>query len=79
MITLEAPKPVNALPRNCRRKVFSEYYDSEFGKPHPMIRMRGKYLADLGFNVGDAIDVRLDFGRITISKARPLNGREVTR
>jgi len=70
MITLDTRKPVTPLPKCRLRKVYSSYYDSEFGKPHPMIRMRGKYLASLGFRVGDTIEVQLDFGRITISKAR---------
>ena len=72
MITLDTRKPLASLPKCRLRKVYSAYYDHELGKPHPMIRMRGKYLACLGFQVGDLIEVELNFGRITITKAQSL-------
>lgn len=68
MITLESPKSVNRLAKRRLRRVFSEYYGADFDNAHPMIRIRGKHLATLGFHVGDTIEVQLEFGRIIISK-----------
>lgn len=68
MIPLDSNKPSTPIQKSALRKVYAFHYDHETGKPHPMIRIRGKYLASLGFAVGDTIQVQLDFGRITISK-----------
>jgi hypothetical protein len=51
------------------QKVYYSYYDFESGLPHPLIRLKGKYLESYGFKVGDRIEVQLDVGRITIHKA----------
>ena len=56
------------------RKVYYAYYDYEYGPPHPVIRLGGKYLERFDFKVGDSIDVRLDFGRIVITKVRDPSG-----
>jgi hypothetical protein len=70
MITLDAQKlPENGCKRS-RRKVYYAYYDREWGSPHPVIRLGGKYLQVFGFNIGDAIEVHLDHGRITIVKVQ---------
>ena len=67
MITLDT----QALP-TCRRvrphKVYYGYYDYEFGHPHPVIRLGGKYLEAYGFQIGDRIHVVLDFNQITITR-----------
>lgn len=34
----------------------------------PLIRLKGQYLKDLGFNIGDTVDVCLEAGRIVITK-----------
>ena len=39
-------------------------------KAHPVIRMGGIYLSHLGFQVGDAIEVSTEQGRITITKVK---------
>ncbi len=68
MITLDA-KAVEVRCQDLRlRKVYYAYYDSEFGTPHSMIRLQGKYLERLGFFVGDTIELHLEFGKITITK-----------
>jgi hypothetical protein len=58
------------LKRNM--KVYYEHYDNSF-IPHPLIRLRGKYLQKFGFNVGDTIAVDVDVGQITIRKIRQEN------
>jgi hypothetical protein len=74
MILLDAQN----LPRSPkglrRRKVYYAFYDYEHSPPHPMIRLTGKYLEAFDFKIGDAIDVRLDFGRIVITKVRDPSG-----
>ena len=67
MITLDvaAMKSPRRVPR--LRKVYYGHYDHEINRPHPIIRLRGKYLEAYGFVVGAPIDVRLENGVITIS------------
>ncbi|MBS1594114.1 MAG: SymE family type I addiction module toxin [Bacteroidetes bacterium] len=35
---------------------------------HPFLRLRGHYLAEAGFNVGDFVELKLEEGKITIQK-----------
>ena len=65
MITLDLAEimPARKVPR--LRKVHFAHYDSEVGRPHPLIRLRGKYLEAYGFMVGSPIDVRFENGVIT--------------
>ncbi|MCI0706098.1 MAG: type I toxin-antitoxin system SymE family toxin [Ignavibacteriae bacterium] len=76
MITLD----VDALEKNGKykrlRKVYYGHYDREFGPPHPMIRLRGRYLETYGFKVGDRINVRLDEGCIIITKVSELTAND---
>ena len=58
---LKAPRKVPRL-----RKVHYGHYDSEFGRPHPVIRLGGKYLEEYGFMIGAPIDVNVEAGVITI-------------
>ena len=58
---LKAPRKVPRL-----RKIHYGHYDSEFGRPHPVIRLGGKYLEAYGFTIGAPIDVRFEAGVITI-------------
>ena len=68
MLDVEA---LSAIPRKVHRlKVHYANYDFERLPPHPVIRFGGKYLAELGFNIGDRIDVRLDNGSITITNVQ---------
>ncbi len=66
------------------RKVYYGHYDSEFGSPHPVIRLGGKYLEALGFHIGDAIEVHLQHGCITIRRVfhpeeqKPTQGQQST-
>jgi antitoxin component of MazEF toxin-antitoxin module len=49
--------------------VFYGFYDNRWTENrHPVIRLRGKYLRAYGFDVGDAIEVSVDTGQITIRK-----------
>lgn len=41
-------------------------YDSEFRKPYPYIRLRGKWLQNAGFLIGAEIIATIELGRITI-------------
>lgn len=38
------------------------------GKNHPMIRLQGKWLEELGFKIGDRVEVTLSENRIVITK-----------
>ena len=63
---ITAKKPSRRVQR--LRKVYYGYYDNEFGGPHPVIRLGGKYLEAYGFNVGDTIEVQYEVGRIAITR-----------
>ncbi len=69
MITLDKTRVAPNGKMRRLRKVYYAFYDRDYGPPHPVIRLGGKYLQKFGFNVGDTIEVNLDMGRITISKA----------
>ncbi|MCI0562702.1 MAG: type I toxin-antitoxin system SymE family toxin [Nitrososphaera sp.] len=68
MISLD----VDAVPKNGKhkrvRKVYYGHYDREYGPPHPVIRLGGRYLEEYGFKVGDQINVQFDKGCIVIIK-----------
>ena len=52
-------------------KVYRGHYQLGFRrifKPHPVIRIGGHYLTQLGFQVGDMIEVSTEKGRIVITK-----------
>lgn len=71
MITIDhtTTKPARRIPR--LRRVSYATYDSEFGSPHPYIRLQGKYLETYGFAIGDTIAVDFDTHWITIRKVTP--------
>ncbi len=56
------------------RKVQYGYYSSRsleeerFSKPHPVIRIAGKYLEKFGFRIGDGIEVEIADGRIMVRR-----------
>jgi len=57
-------------------KVYRGHYLIRYRRsltPHPVIRLGGNYLSHLGFQVGDAIEVSAEQGRITITKVKPEN------
>lgn len=58
------------------RKVYYGHYDYEVASPHPVIRLRGKYLETFGFKVGDTIEVDLQEGCIMIKKVCKVSGVE---
>lgn len=63
----------NARPTKKRNmKVYYGHYALKYHRTtrHPMIQLRGNYLADFGFNVGDTIEVSVDTGQITIKKVK---------
>ena len=43
-------------------------YHSNSCKRHPVIRLAGKYLLKLNFKVGDSIELKMESGRIVITK-----------
>jgi len=74
MIELDVEATTKTQKKPHRRKVYYAYYDHEYGPPHPVIRLGGKYLETFDFKVGDSIDVKLDFGCIVITKVRGPSG-----
>ncbi len=62
------------------RKVQYGYYSSkplgEYkpAKPHPVIRISGKYLERFGFRIGDAITVEINDGRIMVRRLAEPSG-----
>jgi hypothetical protein len=52
------------------KRVLKVYYTQPpFRKRHPLIRLCGFYLAQLDFQIGDAIEVTTERGKIVITKA----------
>lgn len=50
-------------------KVYDYHYETEYGsKPCPQIRIRGKYLKEAGFNIGDKIDLSVSQNQIVIQR-----------
>ena len=43
-------------------------------KPHPVIRIAGKYLERFGFRIGDAITVEIEDGRIMVRRLAEPDG-----
>lgn len=56
----------NVRTRNL--KVSYGHYRYTGGFFHPLIRLRGKYLLQFGFNVGDMVEVSVSSGHISIKK-----------
>ncbi len=50
------------------RKIQYGHYEDKAGKPHPVIRIAGKYLEKFGFRIGDAITVEIEDGRIMVRR-----------
>ncbi|HUI28973.1 MAG TPA: SymE family type I addiction module toxin [Candidatus Acidoferrales bacterium] len=50
------------------RKVQYGHYEDKAAKPHPVIRIAGKYLERFGFNIGDVVEVEIADGRIMVQK-----------
>jgi hypothetical protein len=53
------------------RKVYHAYYPGN-RDPHPVIRIGGKYLSALEFDIGDTVEVVMEPGRIVITKIPPV-------
>lgn len=55
--------------RKHRRSTQKVYYEHPLGAKdrRPLIRLSGKYLAGLGFNIGDTVSISIKPGRIVIS------------
>ncbi len=68
MITLDTGN-IPSEQRGFRlRKVYYGHYDYEARDPHPLIRLKGKYLTRFGFKIGDIIKIYLEKDKITILK-----------
>ena len=50
-----------------RLKVYYGHHANSF-KPHPFIRLAGKYLSVFDFKIGDEVEVMIEAGRIVITK-----------
>lgn len=48
-------------------KVYKGHHHHSY-KPHPVIKLRGSYLAKLGFKIGDVLSIELSDGQICITK-----------
>jgi hypothetical protein len=55
---------------NAYKKVNTVYrgYHHGYWKPLPVIRLKGKFLKRIGFDIGDKIEVLLQPGTITLRK-----------
>lgn len=47
-------------------KVYKGHHHHTY-KPHPVIKLRGSYLAKLGFKIGDVLSIELMWGQICIT------------
>ena len=56
------------------RKVQYGHYEDKAAKPHPVIRIAGKYLEKFGFRIGDAITVEIADGRIMVRRLAEPDG-----
>ena len=54
-------------PNSKRQMKVSYTHDLRTGK-FPNIRISGKYLTDFDFEIGDTIELKVEMGRITITK-----------
>jgi len=50
------------------RKVQYGYYEDKTSKPHPVIRIAGKYLERFGFKIGDVVTVEIENGKIMVRR-----------
>jgi hypothetical protein len=48
-------------------KVYKGHHHHSY-KPHPVIKLRGSYLAQIGFKIGDLLNIELSEGKISITK-----------
>ena len=48
------------------RKVQYAFYEDKLAKPHPVIRIAGKYLERFGFRIGDVVEVEIADGKIMV-------------
>ena len=52
------------------KRLYKVYYGNYTysNERHPLIRLKGKYLADLNFKIGDVIEITFEDNRIVIEK-----------
>jgi hypothetical protein len=55
-----------------RKVYYLSYLTERSTSTYPMIRLAGKYLEMIGFQVGDYIDVIYEPGKITITRQQEL-------
>jgi hypothetical protein len=58
---------MNEVIKKRRLKVYYGHHGSSY-KQHPVIRLAGKYLANLDFKIGDTVEISMELGRISITK-----------
>ena len=56
------------------RKVQYGHYEDKAAKPHPVIRIAGKYLERFGFRIGDMVEVEIADGKIMVRKLAESDG-----
>ena len=69
-------EPVNSKSSKRQLKVYRGHHQLRYRhtfKAHPVIRLGGLYLSQLDFQIGDAIEVTTEQGRIIITKVKPEN------
>jgi Toxin SymE, type I toxin-antitoxin system len=63
---MENTNATNARRR--KQKVYYAHYQHDTRFLHPQIRIKGKFLKEFDFNIGDSIEVYVTKGKITITK-----------
>jgi hypothetical protein len=55
---------------NSVKRMYKVYYGNYTytNERHPLIRLKGKYLNDLNFKIGDVIEITFEDNRIVIEK-----------
>ena len=56
------------------RKVQYGHYEDKAAKPHPVIRIAGKYLEKFGFRIGDVVEVEIADKKIMVRKLAEPDG-----
>jgi hypothetical protein len=58
---------MKAIVKTRRLKVYYANH-SNSNKPHPFIRLAGKYLSLFDFKIGDVVEINMEQGQISITK-----------
>lgn len=61
---------MNKKKGESRRRTYKVYYGNYpyTNERHPLIRLKGKYLSNLNFKIGDSLEITFEKKRIVIEK-----------